>query len=109
PERRQLVSLERKESFMSRKSVWRCALLSTVLGLAATGPTLAKPPDLPVESGVQCPEGRLISPDEAFFQYGVEIGGGPVRSELPAAAPSLDTVSPCVLPFLMGRLYLQTF
>src|SRR4051794_11958104 len=93
---------ERRESFMLKKVFATSAFLSAVLGMGSGSAVWAKPPDLPVENRIQCPEGREL-PRQAETTYSVEdlTGAGKINVE-PA---TIDSVAPVVLTSYFEQLW----
>src|SRR5439155_22347743 len=56
------ISYERKESFMSKSRWLAAAALAALAGTASLPAGLAKPPDLPVDDRISCPDGREHEP-----------------------------------------------
>lgn len=91
----------------SAAGVLACSLLG-----AAAPTSLAKPPDLPVDQSVTCPEGR----ERPHGSYGlrIDLANGEIRVEVevettpttdvPAA---VDAVCPCFLPVLVDHVRRQ--
>jgi hypothetical protein len=93
---------------MSMKHCWcATAILASYLSSATSPRSSAKPPDLPLEQGVACPEGRIQLETSELFgslrraveSLRAEMGAAPPDAETPL---TLDTIVPALLPLLLG-------
>lgn len=94
---------------------WSCyAALAAVFGLCAPGAvSLAKPPDLPINLEVECPDAQE-SPPQGSIHLDLDILGGKISLQIQTNEPSvaesvpcLHTLAPIVIDALWRRLLAQ--